>query len=87
MNTTFKVIGGFLAGTAIGLAAGVLLAPESGKRTRKRVVDESIKFKDQLADSVIKSLDSVKSTYNRKVDEYAKTGKSSVDNLKESMKV
>ena len=87
MNTAVKVIGGFLAGAAIGVAAGVLLAPESGTRTRKRVLDESKRIADNVLDSVSGAMDSVKGSYNKKLDEYAKSGKVSIDNLKETMKV
>lgn len=87
MNTTVKVVGGFLIGAAVGAAAGILLAPESGKRTRKRLLDESKRMSDNAFDSVSKAFDSVKGSYNKKLDEYAKSGKVSIDNLKETMKV
>lgn len=86
MNNTTKIIGGFLAGAALGVAAGVLMAPDSGKRTRRRLADKSKEYSDQLSDSVSKTLDTVKSSYNKKLDEYASTGKHSIDAVKEKIK-
>lgn len=87
MNSTMKIIGGFIAGAALGAVAGILMAPESGDKTRKRMMDESKRLADQFTESLSKTLDSVKSTYNKKMEEYAQTGKSTIDNLKETMKV
>ena len=86
MNTTTKVIGGFLAGAALGVAAGILMAPESGKRTRRKIADKSKEMSDQLADSVSRTMDTVKSAYNKKLDEYASSGKHSIDSLKDKIK-
>ena len=87
MNTTSKIIGGFLLGATVGTIAGILLAPESGKRTRRRIADESKRLSHEFADTLSHSLDSVKSKYNRKLDDYAKSGKNSIDQVKEAMKV
>jgi gas vesicle protein len=86
MNTTTKIIGGFLAGAALGVATGLLMAPDSGKRTRKKIMDKSKEVGDQVAKSVAKTLENVKSTYNQKVDEFAKTGKASLEAMKEKVK-
>lgn len=37
MNNKAKIIGGALAGIAIGAAIGVLLAPDKGSETRKKI--------------------------------------------------
>jgi gas vesicle protein len=86
MNTTVKVLGGFLVGAVAGTVAGLLFAPDSGKKTRKRLFDESNRLRGEFSDSVSHTIDSAKKTYNEKLDEYAKNGKSSIDTLKESMK-
>jgi gas vesicle protein len=36
-----KVAGGVLAGAAAGAIAGVLFAPDSGQKTRKKIVDKT----------------------------------------------
>jgi gas vesicle protein len=86
MNTTVKVLGGFLVGAVAGAVAGLLFAPDNGKKTRRRLLDESNRLTVRLTDAVSHSIDSAKRTYNEKLDEYAKNGKSSIDTLKESMK-
>ncbi|HEY5692634.1 MAG TPA: YtxH domain-containing protein [Cyclobacteriaceae bacterium] len=40
-STALKVVGGAIAGAAVGALAGVLLAPDSGKKTRKLIADKS----------------------------------------------
>lgn len=86
MNTTSKIIGGFLTGAMIGVAAGLLMAPQSGKRTRKKILDKSREFSDEVAKTVSKGLGTVKSTYNQKVEELANMGKSTIDSGKERIK-
>ena len=39
MNDTTKFFAGVLIGALGGLVAGILLAPDSGKRTRKKISD------------------------------------------------
>jgi hypothetical protein len=39
-----NLIGGLLAGAAIGVAVGILLAPRSGEQTRKKLMRESKTF-------------------------------------------
>ena len=68
MNTSAKILGGFLAGAAIGAIAGILLAPDSGANTRQRVLDESKRLTDQLADSISKGFNSVKGEAKRQYE-------------------
>lgn len=86
MNTTVKVLGGFLVGATAGAIAGLLFAPDNGKKTRKRLLDESNKLTGKLTDTVSHSFDNARKTYNEKLDQYAKNGKSTIDTLKEGMK-
>lgn len=37
MNTTSKVVTGFVTGTIVGAALGILLAPEKGTKTRAAI--------------------------------------------------
>jgi gas vesicle protein len=72
MNTTAKILGGFVAGAAIGTLTGILIAPKSGQKIRSDIKGKFNELKD---------------IYNDKVDEYAKNGKHSLDSLKEKVKV
>ncbi len=83
MNTATKVITGFLAGASLGILTGILIAPSSGKKTRKRLLDKSLGMRDRMAES----FEDVKKSYNSKVEAYAKDGKSGIDALKHNLKV
>ena len=85
MNTKTKVIGGFLVGAAIGAVSGILLAPYSGRKTRKKIKNESKRMADELINKANESLAAAKRSYNKKIDEYAKTGKAGIDSLTETM--
>jgi gas vesicle protein len=49
MNTTAKVLSGFLAGAAIGTITGILIAPDKGSNTRKKLQDESKQLSDDIS--------------------------------------
>lgn len=83
MNSNVKYVGTFMAGIALGVAAGILLAPDSGEHTRKKLVDESKKLKDQFSDSLSKTLGSLKTTYNKKLDELTRSGKEELQHAKD----
>lgn len=54
-----KVIGALVAGAAVGVAAGILLAPEKGKKTRAKLLEDAKDLADKLkkkADSGISSV-------------------------------
>lgn len=44
-----KLLGGALAGAALGVAAGLLLAPESGRQLRKNLKKRTVDFYKTLA--------------------------------------
>lgn len=69
MNTSAKILGGFLAGAALGAVAGILLAPDSGANTRMKVVDESKRLTDKLTDSISKSLGLIQKEAKSKINE------------------
>jgi gas vesicle protein len=50
MNQTLKVLIGFVAGAAIGGALGLLLAPDKGSETRRRIMEKGSELGDSLAD-------------------------------------
>lgn len=79
MNTKTKVIGGFLLGTAIGAATGLLLAPSSGRKTRKKIKNESKLMADEVISKANESLKTAKKAFDQKLDAYMKKGKSTVD--------
>jgi gas vesicle protein len=84
---TKKLIGGLLAGAAIGIAIGMLLAPRSGAETQKKILGGSKRLADDLKNAVSSSFDSVKNRYNGAVDDTARRGKEVISQASERVKV
>jgi gas vesicle protein len=49
MNDNLKFITGLLVGSALGLCAGLLLAPTTGKQARKKIGKRSKKLAKKMA--------------------------------------
>jgi gas vesicle protein len=64
MNSTSKVLLGFIAGAAIGGALGILLAPDKGSETRRRLSEKG----SEIGDSIVDFSDTVKDKFNDVVD-------------------
>ena len=78
-----KLIGGLIAATAIGVAIGLLLAPSAGQQTRKKIIDGSLKLKDDFMSSVDASIESLRKQINARIDQLAKGGKEVVNSASE----
>ena len=87
MKQAQKLIGGLIAGTAIGIAVGMLLAPASGQKTRKKILDGSVKLKDDFISSVDSSIESLRKQLNSKIDQLARGGKEVVNHASEKVKM
>ena len=64
MNNTSKILLGFIAGAAIGGALGILLAPDKGSETRRKIVEKG----NEMGDSLSSFGDTVKDKFNDVVD-------------------
>ena len=84
---TKKLIGGLLAGVAIGIAAGLLLAPRSGKKTLRTLAKGTKRLAKGLRGSVSDSVDSLKTHYNNGVDATTRRGKEVITNAGERIKI
>ena len=67
-----KIILGVLGGVAVGALLGVLFAPDKGDKTRKKIMDKSNDYADELKDK----LDTLLGTINRKYEKIWKEGES-----------
>lgn len=54
-----KVVLGVLAGVAVGAIAGILLAPEKGSETRKKMIGKGGDYFDELKDKFESFMDSM----------------------------
>jgi len=86
MNTK-NVIGGLLAGAAIGVAIGMLLAPYSGERTREKLLKGARKLTDGMKGTVDDSIDLIKDKFHSGVDELARKGKDALYTPNERVKI
>ena len=64
-----KVVLGIIAGISIGAIAGILLAPDSGTATRKKIVDKSGDLKDAVKDSVLGFLDKLQKSVDEEISQ------------------
>lgn len=65
-----RIFTSFLIGAGVGVIAGILLAPRSGKDTMKQVSDATGEWKDQLG-SLLNKAGSLASEYADKGKQYA----------------
>lgn len=64
MNNTSKILLGFVAGAAIGGALGILLAPDKGSETRRKLAEKG----SDIGDSLSQFGDTVKDKFNDVVE-------------------
>jgi len=60
-----KTLLGILAGAAIGAVAGILLAPDKGSETRKKLSSKTGDLADNVKNSFGEFIDQVKNTYSK----------------------
>lgn len=56
MNKYSKIGLAFLAGAAAGVIAGILLAPDKGSETRKKMLDKAREFSDIVKEKATEGL-------------------------------
>ena len=87
MSNSIKLFSAFVLGTAAGFAAGILMAPEKGEKTRKKLLAEMDKVSQDVAKQADKQMAKIKEGYNKKVDELFKEGKSLMETAKKAVSV
>lgn len=60
-----KIILGVLGGVAVGALLGVLFAPEKGDKTRRKIMDKSNDYADELKDKLDTLLGSITQKYEK----------------------
>jgi gas vesicle protein len=52
MNSTSKILTALAAGAALGLATGILFAPDKGSETRKKIKDKGRKLSEEVKNKI-----------------------------------
>jgi gas vesicle protein len=60
-----KLLFGFLAGAAIGGALGILLAPDKGTETRRKIMEKGNDLGDSIKDKFNDVVDGVKDNFSK----------------------
>ncbi|MEQ8359771.1 MAG: YtxH domain-containing protein [Cytophagales bacterium] len=82
-----KNLGIFLTGAITGAAIGVLLAPNSGEKTRKLLAKEVDSTMQDWEKTLAKTSKEMKAEYNKKLEDLTKHGKEWVNEAKEAVKL
>ncbi len=64
-NNTLSVLGGVLIGALAGGIAALLLAPQSGKDTRRQIQEKSIELRDRTTELVDDTMTKVRTNANK----------------------
>lgn len=64
MTNDQKVILGVLCGAALGVVAGILLAPDSGEETRRKIANKAGDLKDDLTKNLNTSINKLSAIAN-----------------------
>lgn len=84
-----KTLLGFVAGAAVGALAGILLAPDKGSNTRKKIAGKAGDVTDSIKSSFDDFIDGLKNAYNNsqeEADEIAEKAKAKMNALKAEAK-
>ena len=68
-NDAFKILTGFFIGAMGGLLTGLLIAPDSGRGTRKKISETANKIQHDLHDLAEETLEATKKSITKTVDE------------------
>lgn len=64
-----KLLIGFLAGAAVGGILGILLAPDKGTETRRKILEKGSEMADAVKDKFNDVVDGVRDNLSRKQQE------------------
>jgi gas vesicle protein len=84
-----KTLLGFLAGAAVGALAGILLAPDKGSETRKKISKKTGDLGDSLKGSFNDFIDGIKENYadvKAEAEDVEEKGRIKMNSLKHEAK-
>ena len=65
-----QIVGGLLAGALVGASAALLLAPDKGSATRKKIADQVKRYGSLKAEEIRDTIKGKLRRASNKVDEY-----------------
>lgn len=73
MNSTRDFLAGMLIGSLAGAATTLLIAPQSGKKTRALIQDKSVELRDRTTEAVDQALAEAQSSSRKIANDVQKT--------------
>ena len=86
ISIPMRFITGIILGALAGAVTGLLMAPESGKKTRDRLQKDTRRMKKDFEKSLYHNLNDLKKSFNDTIDKVALSGKNSIEKIKEATK-
>lgn len=81
-SSNLKLFGGLALGAAAGILTGILIAPRSGKSTRRKIGLELMKYKNDLQDKAVESVEEIKDATNYVTDNIKRNARKQWHELK-----
>ncbi len=85
MNKELKIVSGFMLGAVTGAAIGILYAPYSGKRTRKKIKKKTVRMVDDAKDTLVEVADDAVDKANEGIQDISEKTKESMVRLREKI--
>jgi len=82
-----NLIGGIIVGAAVGMVAGILVAPRSGEKTKRRLIKGTMRLKRDVVNYVDGSMHDLRNQFNSKIDQLAKQGRETINHVSDRVKV
>ncbi|PBQ32888.1 hypothetical protein CNR22_14270 [Sphingobacteriaceae bacterium] len=79
MENAGKIIGALVLGAVVGAACGILLAPDKGTETRKKLFNGAKDLADDLKQKAQDGLNKFKDMAEERAEEFTKTAKNKMD--------
>ena len=77
---------GLIVGAAAGALIGILIAPNKGSRTRKKIARQVKNSTQEITDTIGEKVDDVKDKLNDVVDEMRKKANQAEEKIKEKIR-
>ncbi|MEM8965878.1 MAG: YtxH domain-containing protein [Bacteroidota bacterium] len=77
-----RLLSGIVAGVLAGIAAGVLMAPDKGDATRKRLNKEGNRVRGDVEKSVNEGIYNLLDSISQAIDDYSKRSQKSLKQAK-----